>query len=109
MALRTQGMQAASVVLLTTFPPPFLPRSLWQGVTRLAQHPTQPLVFTGSVDGTVQCWDTRTGANVRTWRGHRDAVQDLAVSPDGGWVLAGSEDGTARVFSMLVGGGGGGS
>ncbi len=89
-------------------PHPCLPCSLLQGVTRLAQHPTQPLVFTGSVDGSVQCWDTRTGANVRTWRGHRDAVQDLAVSPDGNWVLAGSEDGTARVFSMLVGGGGGG-
>lgn len=73
-------------------------------MTRLAQHPTQPLVFTGCLDGVVRCWDTRTGACVRAWGGHRDAVQDLAVSPDGSYVLAGSEDGTARVFSMAVGG-----
>ena len=73
-------------------------------MTRLAQHPSQPLVFSGCLDGTVRCWDTRTGACVRLWRGHQDAVQDLAVSPDGNYVLSGSEDDSARVFSMLVGG-----
>lgn len=75
-----------------------------EGVTRLAQHPTQPLIFTGCLDGVVRCWDTRTGSCVRAWGGHRDAVQDLAVSPDGNYVLAGSEDDSARVFSMAYGG-----
>lgn len=72
----------------------------------MVQHPTQPLVFTGCVDGSVQCWDTRTGANLHTWHGFRDAVQDLAMSPDGSSVLAGSEDHSARVFSLTDGGGG---
>ena len=80
--------------------PPALLTAL-QGVTRLAQHPTQPLVFTGCLDGAVRCWDTRTGSCVRQWRGHTDAVQDLAVSPDGNLVIAGGEDDTARVFSLL--------
>lgn len=72
-----------------------------QGLTCLAQHPTQPLVFTGCLDGGVRCWDTRTGGCVRQWRGHVDVVQGLAVSPDGNMVLAGSEDECARVFSLL--------
>lgn len=72
-----------------------------QGVTRLLQHPTQPLVFTGCLDGVVRCWDTRTGTCAKQWRGHSDAVQDLALSPDGNLVLSGGEDETARVFSML--------
>ena len=72
-----------------------------QGVTRLALHPTQPLIFTGCLDGCVRCWDLRTGTCLRTFQGHADAVQDLAVSPDGSFIISGSEDGTARVFSML--------
>ena len=71
------------------------------GLTRLAVHPSQPLVFTACLDGVVRCWDARTGACVHTWRGAHDAVQDLAVSPDGNMVLSGSEDGLARVFSLL--------
>ena len=72
-----------------------------QGVTRLVLHPTQPLAFTGCLDGVVRCWDTRTGGCVHAWEGHRAGVQDLAVSPDGNFVLSGSEDNSARVFSML--------
>lgn len=71
-----------------------------QGVTRLALHPAQPLAFTGCMDGCVRAWDLRTGACLHTFRGHTDAVQDLAVSPDGRHVLSGSEDGSARVFSL---------
>lgn len=69
-------------------------------MTHLAEHPSQPLVVTGCLDGIVRCWDERTGGCVRTFRGHRAAVQALAISGDGGWVLSGSEDGTARVFSL---------
>ncbi|GAB4816441.1 hypothetical protein N2152v2_003487 [Parachlorella kessleri] len=71
-----------------------------EGVTRLALHPSQPLVFTGCLDGAVRCWDLRTGECLRAFTGHRDAVQDVAVSHDGNFVISGSEDGTARVFSM---------
>jgi WD40 repeat protein len=71
-------------------------------VTALACHPSAPLLFTGCADGGVRCWDARTGECARAWRGHAQVVQDLALSPDGGMVLSGSEDGTARVFSMAM-------
>lgn len=98
-------MLPASCLSSPAIPGSWSPLALWlQGVTRLAQHPSQPLIFTGCLDGVVRCWDTRTGSCVRAWGGHRDAVQDLAVSPDGNYVLAGSEDESARVFSMAFGG-----
>ena len=71
------------------------------GVTRIAVHPTQPLVFTACVDGVVRCWDVRTGECGHTWKGHTEAVQDICVSGDGSMVLSGGEDGVARVFSLL--------
>uniref|UniRef100_A0A7R9VPV1 Anaphase-promoting complex subunit 4 WD40 domain-containing protein n=1 Tax=Chlamydomonas euryale TaxID=1486919 RepID=A0A7R9VPV1_9CHLO len=70
------------------------------GVTRMGWHPTQPLVFTGCLDGAARCWDLRTGGAVRTWRGHNAGVQDLAVSPDGSMIITGADDHTARVFSL---------
>lgn len=66
----------------------------------MVHHPTQPLAITGCLDGRVRCWDVRTGTCVRTWHGHTDAVQALAVSPNGRFVLSGSEDGSARVFCL---------
>jgi ribosome assembly protein SQT1 len=69
-----------------------------QAVTRLAWHPTQPLVFTACADGVGRCWDLRTGALVRQYGGHYEAIQDVALSPDGSMLLTGSDDGTAKVF-----------
>ncbi len=63
-------------------------------------HPTEPLVFTACLDGAARCWDLRTGACVRTYGGHEDAVQDIAVSPDGAMLLTGADDNTARVFRV---------
>ncbi len=73
-----------------------------QVVTRLAWHPTQPLVFSGCADGVARCWDLRTGSLVRQWGGHADAVQDIALSPDGSMLLSGSDDCTAKVFQVAA-------
>lgn len=72
-----------------------------EGVTRLAWHPQHPLVFTGSLDGVARGWDLRTGQCVRTFRGHRDGIQDICISPDGSMILTGSDDGSARVFMTV--------
>lgn len=62
--------------------------------------PDRPLVVTACLDCCVRVWDARTGDCKATFRGFREPVQDLALSPGGDMVLAGSEDGTARVFSL---------
>ena len=45
---------------------------------------------------------TTASACVLALGGHQDAVQDVAFSPDGGMLLTGSDDGTARVFSLAA-------
>lgn len=54
---------------------------------------------TGSDDRTVKLWDPRTGDDVFTLRGHTSGVVSLAISHDGGQILSGSIDCTARVWS----------
>lgn len=76
-----------------------LPRAA-QSVTRMCWHPTEPLVFTACLDGASRCWDLRTNSCVRTYGGHEDAVQDIAISADGTMLLTGSDDGTARVYKV---------
>ena len=70
------------------------------GVTRMIAHPSEPIIFTGCIDGVVRAWDARTGTCIRAFHGHQDAIQSLATSADGSMVISGSEDQTARVFSM---------
>lgn len=72
-----------------------------EGITRMICHPLEPIVFTGCIDGIVRAWDVRTGTCTRSFHGHQDAIQDLAISVDGTHVLSGSEDQTARVFYVV--------
>ncbi|KAJ3123080.1 hypothetical protein HK098_002229 [Nowakowskiella sp. JEL0407] len=69
-------------------------------VTKVVWHPTQPLLFSSSLDKTVKLWDARTGECLKVWKGHQDAVLDIAVSADGQKVVSGSDDGTLLVFSV---------
>jgi len=73
---------------------------LVQAVTRIAWSAAGPLVATGCVDGVVRLWDLRTSQCVKTLHGHRSAVQDLVLSPDGSMALSGGDDAVARVFSL---------
>jgi len=54
--------------------------SAQEAVVRLQWHPSQPLLFTGCLDGVARCWDARTGACMHEYRGHGDEILDLAVS-----------------------------
>lgn len=53
---------------------------------------------TGCVDGKVRVWDSLSGSCVRTFTGHSDAIQSLAMSKNGDFLVSASIDGTARVF-----------
>ncbi|MDP7205573.1 MAG: WD40 repeat domain-containing protein, partial [Pirellulaceae bacterium] len=48
--------------------------------------------FTSGMDKTVRQWNLATGEHVRGFAGPTDAVNDLALSAEGGWLCAASSD-----------------
>lgn len=71
-----------------------------EAVVALQCHPSQPLIYTGCLDGAVRCWDLRTGVCVQTRTGNIKGIQSIALSPDAGMVVAGSDDTTARIYAF---------
>jgi WD40 repeat protein len=64
----------------------------------LAYLPDSTRIVTGSADQTVRVWDTTTGQELRTFKGHTDQVVAVAASPDGRNFASASEDQTVRVW-----------
>jgi len=56
------------------------------------------LILTSSADDTARLWDLQTGQELRRFIGHEGPVEWAAFSPDGKTILAGSQDGTARLW-----------
>lgn len=54
-------------------------------------------------DYTARLWDISTGTEQRTFRGHEGYIQDVAVSPDGNWMVTASMDSTARTWDIATG------
>ena len=38
--------------------------------------------------------------SIRTLQGHTGGVRDVAISPDGQWIVSGSHDGSVRVWGL---------
>src|SRR5262249_26285761 len=53
---------------------------------------------TASWDNTAKLWDTDSGREILTLRGHTDVVRGIAFSPDGRFLATGSYDLTIRVW-----------
>lgn len=70
------------------------------GIVRLQWDPDAPLVYTGCLDGVVRAWDCRSGNCEQEWYGHKGEILDFAVAGDGSFLLTGSADSTARVFTL---------
>lgn len=71
-----------------------------EGVACLSWLGSSKYVATGCVDGKVRVWDSLSGDCVRIYSGHSDAIQSLAVSANGEFLVSVSIDGTARVFEI---------
>ena len=48
-------------------------------------------------------WDAKAGWTVRTLEGHTGTVWSVAFSPDGKWIVSGSDDLTVRVWKAQDG------
>jgi WD40 repeat protein len=60
-------------------------------------------VFSGNSDGTLKLWDAATGAPLRTFERHSDAVLSIALSAGGDRVVSGSRDGTVKLWDAATG------
>ncbi len=69
-------------------------------IRTVAFSPDDTIVLTGSFDGTARLWNTETGRELQTFRGHNNCVVTSAFSPDGKSILTGSRDGTARLWPL---------
>lgn len=61
------------------------------------------LVVSGSADGTVKVWSTKTCLAVRSLSGHKDAVMGVDVSHDSSLLLSASQDNTLRIWAANTG------
>jgi WD40 repeat protein len=55
------------------------------------------------MEKTAKIWDTETGAEIITLRGHEDRIESTAFSPDGTRIVTASDDKTARVWDAATG------
>jgi len=70
------------------------------GVIKLKWHPTQPLLYSCSIDKTLRLWDARADNCVRIWRGHKADILDFAINHDGSVVVTASDDQASLVFRV---------
>ncbi|EFJ38467.1 hypothetical protein SELMODRAFT_402415 [Selaginella moellendorffii] len=68
------------------------------GIYKLVWSCNGEQVFTGCEDGKLWQWDARSGACLRTYRGHGESIQGMAVTSDGQFLVSASDDETAQVF-----------
>ncbi len=66
----------------------------------LAINPAADLVAVGRADGRILLVDMNEMEIVATLSGHHGAVQHLVFSPDGRYLISGSEDGTVRTWGL---------
>jgi WD40 repeat protein/tRNA A-37 threonylcarbamoyl transferase component Bud32 len=65
---------------------------------RMVVTPNGRTVIVSSLGKEFAALDLATGRVLRTYRGHKDSVLDIAISRDGESLLTGSADGTVRVW-----------
>lgn len=61
------------------------------------------ILATAGRDGLIQLWWVSDGRRLYTLRGHTAPVRSLAFSPDGNWLISGSDDGEMRLWQVSTG------
>lgn len=73
------------------------------GVWALAFSPTEPWLVTGSYDGVVKLWDTRSLQELHQLNGHASWILAATFSPDGKTLATGSQDDTIKLWDPSSG------
>ncbi len=69
----------------------------------VAFSPDGKRIVSASDDGTLKVWDSDTGSETFTLRGHTAGVGSVAFSPDGKHIVSGSQDRTLKVWDARHG------
>jgi len=69
-----------------------------RGVVHL---PGEQCIITCSVDGSLRLWDLESGTQIgEDWRDGNDAVQSMALSPNGKTIASGGDNGKVRLWDV---------
>ncbi|KAK6153443.1 hypothetical protein DH2020_013082 [Rehmannia glutinosa] len=71
-----------------------------EGVTCLLWLGGSRYIASGCLDGKIRVWDSLSGDCAKIFSGHSDAIQSIAASSNGEFLVSVSIDGTARVFEI---------
>ncbi|KAE8132424.1 hypothetical protein BDV38DRAFT_287740, partial [Aspergillus pseudotamarii] len=72
-------------------------------VLSVAFSPDGCTLVSGSRDHTIKLWDTMTGTERQTLKGHSSWVKSVAFSPDGRTLASGSGDDTIKLWDTTTG------
>lgn len=95
-------------------PAPRLAEAVWRAgwtqsfggsspIYKAAYSPDGARIVTAWFDGTARVFNSATGAQILTLKGHEGPVHAAAFSPDGARVVTASEDKTARIWDAATG------
>jgi WD40 repeat protein/serine/threonine protein kinase len=73
------------------------------GVMDIAFSPSAIYFTTAHSDHTIRLWSTKTGENIKVFKGHTNLVTSLALSVNGREMISGSDDRSARVWDINTG------
>ena len=57
-------------------------------------------VASGSRDNSIRVWDSKTGRETLTLKGHSGPAWSVSFSPDGKRIVSGSSDNTVKVWDI---------
>lgn len=65
--------------------------------------PNGEVIASGSEDNSIQLWNSQSGENIYTLKGHTERISSLAYSPDSKTLASGSADATIRLWRADTG------